>query len=69
MTEPGGSERAAIQILTRAVELDSKKKFSESLTCYEQGIRLLLEAVKGDQFFYVLLFIAKRVFYIPSFSI
>lgn len=42
-----GSEAAAIQVLTRAVQLDSEKKFAEALACYEQGIRLLLQAAKG----------------------
>ena len=46
----GSSESAAIQVLTRAVQLDSEKKFSEALTCYEQGIRLLLQATKGSYF-------------------
>ncbi|XP_063591777.1 MIT domain-containing protein 1-like [Penaeus indicus] len=41
-----GSEAAAIQVLTRAVQLDGEKKFAEALACYEQGIRLLLQAAK-----------------------
>lgn len=43
----GGSEGAAVQVLTRAVQLDKEKKFAEAVTCYEQGIRLLLQAAKG----------------------
>ncbi|XP_076056411.1 MIT domain-containing protein 1-like [Oratosquilla oratoria] len=46
MAQAGGSEAAAIQVLKRAVELDQAKKFSEALTCYEQGIRLLLAVAK-----------------------
>lgn len=41
-----GPEVAAVQVLTRAVQLDNEKKFSEALACYEQGIRLLLQAAK-----------------------
>lgn len=42
----GASEAAAVQVLTRAVQLDSEKKYGEALACYEQGIRLLLQAAK-----------------------
>ncbi|KAK3850912.1 hypothetical protein Pcinc_042408, partial [Petrolisthes cinctipes] len=42
----GGSEGAAVQVLTRAVQLDQENKYSEAMTCYEQGIRLLLQAAK-----------------------
>ncbi|KAK8730873.1 hypothetical protein OTU49_007670 [Cherax quadricarinatus] len=44
-----GHEAAAVQVLTRAVQLDNEKKFSEALACYEQGIRLLLQAAKEVQ--------------------
>ena len=40
-------ESSAIQVLMRAVELDQEHKYDESLTCYEQGIRLLLQASRG----------------------
>lgn len=40
----GTPEAAAVQVLTRAVQLDSEKKYGEALACYEQGIRLLLQA-------------------------
>ncbi|KAK7077435.1 MIT domain-containing protein 1 [Halocaridina rubra] len=46
MSSNGGPETAAIQVLTRAVQLDSEKKFAEALACYEQGIRLLIQAAK-----------------------
>lgn len=42
----GASEAAAVQVLTRAVQLDAEK-YGEALACYEQGIRLLLQAAKG----------------------
>lgn len=41
-----GTESGAVQVLKRAVELDQEKKFAEALTCYEQGIRLLLQVAK-----------------------
>ncbi|XP_045592915.1 MIT domain-containing protein 1 [Procambarus clarkii] len=44
-----GPEAAAVQVLTRAVQLDNEKKFAEALACYEQGIRLLLQAAKEVQ--------------------
>ncbi|XP_018010820.1 MIT domain-containing protein 1 [Hyalella azteca] len=40
-------EPSAAQVLCRAVQLDQEKKYSEAVTCYEQGIRLLLQAAKG----------------------
>ncbi|KAF2352482.1 MIT C-terminal phospholipase D-like domain [Trinorchestia longiramus] len=43
MTNTGLS---AVQVLQRAIELEQEKKYSESLTCYEQGIRLLMQAAK-----------------------
>ncbi|XP_064097461.1 MIT domain-containing protein 1-like [Macrobrachium rosenbergii] len=46
MSSGSGPEAAAIQVLTRAVQLDTEKKFAEALACYEQGIRLLLQAAK-----------------------
>merc|ERR1739838_201741 len=41
-----GAESGAVQVLKRAVELDQEKKLAEALTCYEQGIRLLLQVAK-----------------------
>ena len=40
-------EAAAINILKRAVELDTKQRFTESMICYQEGIALLLEVLKG----------------------
>ncbi|XP_034241158.1 MIT domain-containing protein 1-like isoform X1 [Thrips palmi] len=37
----------AIGILQRAVELDKNNRFTESLVCYEQGLRVLLEVIKN----------------------
>jgi hypothetical protein len=41
------SDTAAIELLKRAVQLDGEQKFADALTCYSEGIRMLLNAVKG----------------------
>ena len=38
---------AASQVLKRALQLDNERKFSEAVTCYEQGIQLLFQTMKG----------------------
>lgn len=38
---------AVTSILQRAVELDKSKRYTESLVCYEQGLRVLMEVVKN----------------------
>jgi len=40
------SDQAAIQLLTRAVELDQKKRKTEALALYKEGLALLIEAMK-----------------------
>ncbi len=42
-----GQEASAIGLLTRAVELDNERRFTESMVCYQEGIHLLLEVLKG----------------------
>ncbi len=41
------SDTAAIELLKRAVQLDGEQKYPDALTCYSEGIRMLLKAVKG----------------------
>lgn len=41
------AEKAAATVLTRAVELDTSKRFTEALVCYQEGLQLLMEAVKA----------------------
>ena len=41
------AEKAAASVLTRAVELDGSKRFTEALVCYQEGLALLMEAVKA----------------------
>ena len=40
------SDGAAIALLKRAVELDSAKRYTESLVHYKEGLQLLLEYIK-----------------------
>lgn len=42
-----GMESSAISVLKRAVELDQSSRFQESLVCYQEGIQLLLDVLKG----------------------
>lgn len=41
------SEAAAIELLTRAVQLDVEQRYSDAFHCYSEGIRLLILAAKG----------------------
>lgn len=43
-----GVEASAISLLKRAVELDSSRRFDEAVTCYQEGLQLLLEVLKGN---------------------
>ena len=45
-----GFEASAITVLKRAVELDGKGRFTESLVCYQEGLNLLMEVLKGNVF-------------------
>ncbi|XP_046395157.1 MIT domain-containing protein 1-like [Ischnura elegans] len=41
-------ESAAVSIITRAVKLDSGKRYTEALVCYQEGLELLMKAMKGS---------------------
>ena len=41
-----GLESAAITVLKRAVELDTKRRWTEAMTCYQEGLHLLMEVMK-----------------------
>jgi len=43
-----GMETSAISVLKRAVELDHGGRFQESLVCYQEGIQLLMDVLKGN---------------------
>lgn len=45
-----GMETSAISVLKRAVELDQIGRFQESLVCYQEGIQLLIDVLKGFSF-------------------
>lgn len=45
-----GMETSAISVLKRAVELDQIGRFQESLVCYQEGIQLLIDVLKGLYF-------------------
>ncbi|OXB75146.1 UNVERIFIED_CONTAM: hypothetical protein H355_009720 [Colinus virginianus] len=54
MSRAGGDgtaalERAGAETVKRAVELDLASRFQESLVCYQEGIDLLLQVVKGTK--------------------
>lgn len=40
-------ETAAIKILTRGVEMDTKKRYTEALVCYQEGLQILVDKMKG----------------------
>ena len=46
--EPVYGMEAAKDLLRRAVDLESARKFSEALICYEEGIQNLLRVMEGE---------------------
>lgn len=45
-------ESAAVNILKRGVELDTKKRYTEALVCYQEGLQILVDKIKGKQINY-----------------
>ncbi|XP_070252778.1 MIT domain-containing protein 1 isoform X2 [Myotis yumanensis] len=45
--DPGGV--AAVTVLKRAVELDAESRYPQALVCYQEGIDLLLQVLKGTK--------------------
>ncbi|KAI5125217.1 MIT domain-containing protein 1 isoform X1 [Manis pentadactyla] len=43
----GLGSTAAVVVLKRAVELDSESRYQQALVCYQEGIDLLLQVLKG----------------------
>lgn len=43
-----GVEASAIQVLKRAVELDTSRRFDEAVVCYQEGLQLLIQVLKGN---------------------
>lgn len=46
----GGLETAAAAVLKQAVEMDNARRHLEALTCYREGIGLLMDVVKSMDF-------------------
>ena len=42
-----GIESAALSVLKNGVDLDKQKRYTESLVCYQQGLQLLFDLMKG----------------------
>ncbi|XP_054976214.1 MIT domain-containing protein 1 isoform X5 [Sorex araneus] len=40
---------AAVAIITRATELDSECKYSQALVCYQEGLDLLMQELRGTK--------------------
>lgn len=43
----GGLEASGISLIKRAIELDTAKRYTECLICYQEGIQILLQVIKG----------------------
>jgi hypothetical protein len=42
-----GFEAAALNVLQNGVDLDNKKRYTEALVCYREGLQLLFDLMKG----------------------
>lgn len=40
---------AAVAVIKRALELESESRYPQALVCYQEGIDLLLQVLKGEQ--------------------
>ncbi|VVD02321.1 unnamed protein product, partial [Leptidea sinapis] len=41
-------ENAAVNILKRGVDLDMKKRYTEALVCYQEGLQILVDKIRGE---------------------
>ena len=41
-------EAAAVSLLKRAVELDAKKRKTEALLCYKEGLQIFMDVLKSE---------------------
>ena len=55
-------ELAAISLLKRAVELDSKKRKTEALLCYKEGLQIFMEVLKSQFVFALSAFLNLKMF-------
>ncbi|CAK1542698.1 unnamed protein product [Leptosia nina] len=42
-------ESAAVNILKRGVDLDTKKRYTEALVCYQEGLQILVDKIKAER--------------------
>ncbi|CAG9130348.1 unnamed protein product [Plutella xylostella] len=54
-------ESAAVNILKRGVELDTKKRYTEALVCYQEGLQILVDKMKGEPDDSVRTYLRKKV--------
>ncbi|KAG7305001.1 hypothetical protein JYU34_010436 [Plutella xylostella] len=54
-------ESAAVNILKRGVELDTKKRYTEALVCYQEGLQILVDKMKGEPDDTVRTYLRKKV--------
>ncbi|KAF0871507.1 MIT domain-containing protein 1 isoform X1 [Crocuta crocuta] len=47
--ELGVESTAAFKVLKRAVELDSESRYQQALVCYQEGIDLLMQVLRGTK--------------------
>lgn len=54
-------ESAAINIIKRGVELDTKKRYTEALVCYQEGLQILVDKIKSENDESVRSYLRKKV--------
>ncbi|KAM3966038.1 MIT domain-containing protein 1 [Aphomia sociella] len=52
---------AAINIIKRGVELDTKKRYTEALICYQEGLQILVDKIKNESDESVRSYLRKKV--------
>lgn len=54
-------ESAAINIIKRGVDLDTKKRYTEALVCYQEGLQILVDKIKSENDESVRSYLRKKV--------
>ncbi|XP_059046752.1 MIT domain-containing protein 1-like [Achroia grisella] len=54
-------ESAAINIIKRGVELDTKKRYTEALVCYQEGLQILVDKIKSENDESIRTYLRKKV--------
>lgn len=47
-----GLETAAVAVLKQAVEMDNSRRYLEALTCYREGLGILMDVVRSESSFF-----------------